>query len=215
LRTSQFYGGDARTLLKEIREGFGFGYGSLGSVLAGETRAVYGSHYEASSSVFLIYDETVADDKNAGIGYKASMDWLGRLRSDSGILLILSSAQPSLRHTEWRWFQLSAADWKILSMGTPRFVKCVFELVDSAGDPVDESDYRLEYGARRSTTSLDNVAIATGSLMVLSPFHVDDSLEHYVPEIILTKTVVVLKDDVSRVTNFTVSLEEIRGVNKE
>jgi hypothetical protein len=77
LRTSQFYGGDARPLLKEIRETwFGFGYGSLGSVLAGETRAVYGSHYEASSSVFLIYDETVADDKNAGIGYKASMDWL-------------------------------------------------------------------------------------------------------------------------------------------
>ena len=44
----------------------------------------------------------------------------------------------------------------------------------------------------------------------LAPLFVNDDFESYIPEVSLTKAVVVVKDDVRRAKDFAVTIEEVR-----
>ena len=46
--------------------------------------------------------------------------------------------------------------------------------------------------------------------MSLAPFFVNDDFTHYIPEITLTKAVVVLRGDAPRVKDFTATIEEVQ-----
>ena len=45
-------------------------------------------------------------------------------------------------------------------------------------------------------------------MLTLTPFFVNTYMECYIPEITLTKPIVVLRDDVARAKDFTATIEE-------
>jgi hypothetical protein len=115
------------------------------------------------------------------------------------IVVVLESAKNSFRHTTWRWFHLTASDCAAISPYVPMACRVSFTLVDSLGEKVESDYYPLkQLGVGR---------VGNDRIVAFAPFFVNDEFEHYVPEITLTKSIVVLKDDVGRVKDFTVAIE--------
>jgi hypothetical protein len=79
----------------------------------------------------------------------------------------------------------------------------VFTTTDSKGVAVESDYYPLtQYGLRVLTDW-------NGPVIVLAPFFVESDFSYYIPEIKLTKSVVVTPDDVTRIKDFSVTLEEV------
>ena len=113
---------------------------------------------------------------------------------------MLDTAANSFRHTTWRVYGLAPAEWAAVTSHAPSGFKCVLTLIDASAKPV-ESDY---YPLHRFGVLKLNYP----NRLVLSPFVVVSDDEYYIPEVTLTKSVVVLRDDVPRVKDFTATIEE-------
>jgi hypothetical protein len=91
----------------------------------------------------------------------------------------------------------------VRDMLTRPTLKCVFTTTDAKGAAVECDFYPLaEYGLRV-------IPNWDGPVIALAPFFVASDFSYYIPEIKLTKSVVVTPDDVSRIKDFSVTLEEI------
>lgn len=212
LKTSERHGHDARPMLQELsRESLGNWNGLLAIFASDAHQTLVSQQARAGQcrlasfpTMFLIYDERITGDYGSGINNLEYNSWNSLLRQqDTGIVILLESAKNSFRHTTWRWFHLSPSDWAAIAVHAPWQFKCVLTLTDSSGSAVESDYYPLQqYGVGR----VDNDRVLS-----LAPFFVNDDFEHYVPEITLTKSVIVLRDDVPRVKDFTATIEEIHG----
>ena len=158
----------------------------------------------AFSSLFLLYDEHVsgADDES---GLYALQNTLGSLlrQKGTGIIVILDSTKNSFRHTTWRWFHLPPPEWSIVASHCPVRFKRVFTTTDAKGAAVESDFYPLaQYGLRV-------IPNWNGPVIVLAPFFVESDFSYYIPEITLTKSVVVTPADVLRIDDFSVAIEEM------
>ena len=211
LKTSAQYGHDARPRIEELRKRALSGSGSLLDIFASDAHkelvrrqaAGSASRYASFSTLFLIYDERVTELNDAGIRSLRWGPWSDFVNQENtGVVMVLESAKPPFRHTTWRWFHVSAPDWAIISSHVPKEFHCVLTLTDSSGARVESDNYPLwQYGV---------VMLEHDQIMAISPFFVNEEFEHYIPEISLTKSIVVLPDDVKRVTDFTATIEEVR-----
>jgi hypothetical protein len=210
LKTSEQYGHDARPYLQPIARKALVSTTYLLGILASDAYVELVRQDETSgqcrylsfSSPFLIYDEKITGSDQAGIRNLEYQTW-GKLlqQQDTGIVVLLDSTKNSFRHTTWRWFHLSPSDWNTIASCVPRLFRCILTLNDASGSKVESDYYPLkQYGVGR----LDNDRI-----MSLAPFFVNDGFSHYIPEITLTKAVVVLRGDVPRVKDFTATIEEV------
>jgi hypothetical protein len=222
LKTSEQYGRDARPHLQEIaNEALDRSDGLL-DIFASDTHERLVSQHAGTGSCpyvsfptpFLIYDGSLtirADNEverpsteMAGVSALRWGIWQQLLgQDDTGIVLVLDTAKNSFRHTTWRWFHLPATEWATIANNAPWQFKCVLTLTDASGATVESDFYPLkQYGVGR---------VAGDRVMSLAPFFVNSDFEHYIPEITLTKPVVVLRDDVPRVKDYTVAIEELPG----
>jgi hypothetical protein len=211
LKTSEQYGHDARPSIQTIARSALVDWYSLLSILASDAHrdlvreeATSGQcRYLSFSTPFLIYDEKITGNDHAGIRDLEYQTW-GKLlqQQNTGIVVLLDSTKNSFRHTTWRWFHVSPSDWNTIASCVPQQFRCVLTLNDASGSKVESDYYPLkQYGVGR----LDNDRI-----MSLAPFFVNDGFNHYIPEITLTKAVVVLRGDVPRVKDFTATIEEVQ-----
>lgn len=209
LRTSEQNGRDARPHIKELAaEALSDWSGLLGIFasdihqrLISENAASGKCRYVSFPTVFLIYDEQVTNDKSSGVYNLVWPTWNNLLQQHgTRIVVLLDSTKNSFRHTSWRWFHLSAFDSAtIVAHGAMEF-RVVFTLIDSSGGKVESDYYPLkQFGIGRKNSD---------RILWFAPFFVNEDFEHYIPEISLTKSVVVLKDDVRRVKGFTATIEE-------
>ncbi len=211
LRTSERNGRDARPYLKEIATGTLTDWSGLLGIFASDVhQRMVNQHatagqcrYVSFPAVFLIYDEQVTADYRSGVYNLAWQRWNDLLQQQGTcIIVLLDSTKNSFRHTTWRWFHLAASDYATIAPHVPTTCRIIFTLNDSAGGKVESDYYPLkQFGVGR----VDNDRILS-----LAPFFVNDDFEHYIPEVSLTKAVVVLKDDVGRVKDFAVTIEEVR-----
>jgi len=215
LKTSEQYGHDARPSIRTIAQSALVDRYSLLSILASDTHrnfvreeATSGKcRYLSFSTPFLIYDEKITGSDPAGIRDLEYQIW-GKLlqQQGTGIVVLLDSTKNSFRHTTWRWFHLSPSDWNTIASCVPQQFRCVLTLNDASGSKVESDYYPLkQYGVGR----LDNDRI-----MSLAPFFVNDGFKHYIPEITLTKAVVVLRGDAARVNDFTATIEEVQQTSR-
>lgn len=222
LRTSDVQGRDARPHLQRIAGTMLTSSGGLLDIFASDAHERLVSQHAAAGrsphvsfpTVFLIYDGSLtfrADNGRmmpsgevAGIRALRWQEWDTLLQQQgSGIVILLESAKNSFRHTRWRWFHLSPSDWATIASHAPRQFKCLLTLTDSSGSTVESDFYPLQQlGVGRADSD---------QILSLAPFFVNDDFEHYVPEITLTKSVVVLRSDVPRVKDFTATIEETPG----
>jgi hypothetical protein len=213
LRTSERNGRDARPYLRDIAAGTLTDWGGLLGIFASDVhQRLVNQHatagecrYASFPAVFLIYDEQVTADYRSGVYNLAWQRWNDLLQQQGTcIVVLLDSAENSFRHTTWRWFHLAASDCATIAAHVPMTCRIVFTLTDSAGGKVESDYYPLkQFGVGR----VDNAR----KIISLAPFFVNDDFEHYIPEVTLTKAVVVLKDDVRRVKDFAVTIEESQG----
>ena len=212
LKTSEQYGHDARPYLELIaREALVYRHNGLLDILASAAyvdrviqEATSGKcRYLSLSTPFLVYDEKITGNNQAGIVNLENQTWDKLLQQqDTGIVVLLDSTKNSFRHTTWRWFHLSSSDWNTIASSIPWQFRCVLTLNDASGSKVESDYYPLkQYGVGR----VDNDRI-----MSLAPFFVNDDFTHYIPEITLTKAVVVLRGDAPRVKDFTATIEEVQ-----
>lgn len=217
LKTSEQYGHDARPHIQRIAGAtLTDSYSLLGIFASDVHQTLVQQHARAGiapfvsfASPFLIYDEKIT-----GNGYKSGIasllpwtsnaSWNTLLEQEgTGIVALLDTTKNSYRHTTWRWFHLSPSDWATISSSAPWQFKCVFTLTDPSDTAVESDSYPLtQYGVG---------SIRGYQIMSLAPFFVNRNFEHYIPEITLAKPVVVLRDDVPRVKDYTVTIEEIVG----
>lgn len=210
LRTSERNGRDARPYLKDIAAGTLTDWGGLLGIFASDVhQRLVNQHatagqcrYVSFPTVFLIYDEQVTADYRSGVYNLAWQRWNNLLQQQGTcIVVLLDSAKNSFRHTTWRWFHLAASDCATIAPHVPMTCRIAFTLTDSAGGKVESDYYPLkQFGVGR----VDN-----DKILSLAPFFVNDDFEHYIPEVTLTKSVVVLKNDVRRVKDFVVTVEEV------
>jgi hypothetical protein len=212
LKTSERYGHDARPRIQELRNVSLASSGSLLDIFASDAHedlvrthtTPSGSRYLQFPTAYFVYDEKVSADDAAGIRSLRWGEWSGYVnQQNTGVVVVLESAKNSFRHTTWRWFHVPPPDWAIISSKVPRRMRCVLALTDASGAEIESDYYPLQ---QFGVTMLEHERI-----MVLSPFFVDDDFEHYVPEITLTKSIVVLADQVKRVKDFTATIDEVPG----
>lgn len=221
LRTSEHFGRDARPHIEKIRRESLLSSDGLLEIFASDThQTLVQQHaaagqlsYAAFQNVFLIYDENLkvrADNGRmmtstdmAGIQNLRWYQWSSLLRQEgSGIVLLLESVKSSFRHTTWRWFHLSPSDWTTVRSHIPVQFRCVFTIVGPSGGKIESDYYPLrQYGV----SQIDD------HVLVLAPFFVNEDVEYYIPEVTLTKSVLLVRDDVAPNVDFTVTLEEERG----
>ena len=212
LKTSERRGLDARPIVQELGDNTFFKTDGLKGIFASDAhQTLVQDHatkstcrYVAFSSLFLLYDEHVsgADDES---GLYALQNTLGSLlrQKGTGIIVILDSTKNSFRHTTWRWFHLPPPEWSIVASHCPVCFKCVFTTTDAKGAPVESDFYPLaQYGLRV-------IPNWNGPVIVLAPFFVESDFSYYIPEITLTKSVVVTPADVLRIDDFSVAIEEM------
>jgi hypothetical protein len=210
LRTSEQNGRDARPYLKEIAAGTLTDWSGLLGIFASDVhQRMVNQHatagqcrYVSFPTVFLIYDEQVTADYRCGVYKLAWQRWNNLLQQQGTcIVVLLDSAKNSFRHTTWRWFHLAASDCATIAPYVPMTCRIAFTLTDSAGGKVESDYYSLkQFGVGR----VDN-----DEILSLAPFFVNDDFEHYIPEVTLTKSVVVLKNDVRRVKDFAVTVDDV------
>ena len=212
MKTSERYGHDARPRIQELRnEALANGVPLL-DIFASDAHEQLvrthttpsGSRYLAFPTAFFVYDEKVSADDAAGIRSLRWGPWSGYVNQQkTGVVVVLESAKNSCRHTTWRWFHVPPPDWAIISSHVPRQVRCILALTDTSGAEIESDFYPLQ---QFGVTMLEHERI-----IALSPFFVNDDFEHYIPEITLTKSIVVLTDQVKRVKDFSATIEEVRG----
>lgn len=210
LRTNEWHGRDARPYLKGIAaRTLTDSDGLLGIFASDVHEQLVDQHatagqcrYVSFPTVFLIYDEQVTADYRSGVYNLVWQRWNNLLQQQGTcIVVLLDSAKNSFRHTTWRWFHLAASDCATIAPHVPMTCRIAFTLTDSAGGKVESDYYPLkQFGVGR----VDN-----DKILSLAPFFVNDDFEHYIPEVTLTKSVVVLKNDVRRVKDFVVTVEEV------
>jgi hypothetical protein len=152
-----------------------------------------------------MYDEkTTPSHQVAGIE-NLQDTWRELCREEgTGILLLLESTKNSFRHTTWRWFHLASPEWAVVSLYLPTQFRCVMTLTDSLGTTVESDNYPLRRDGVGDSSYVSNT-------LWMAPFFINDyCLDFYIPEVTLTKSIVVLPDDVKRVTDFTATIEEVR-----
>ena len=212
LKTSERRGLDARPIVQELGDETLFSTRGLQGIFASDAhQTLVQDHatkstcrYVAFSSLFLLYDERASGaDYDSGV-YVLRETWGSLLRQKgTGIVVILDATKNSFRHTTWRWFHLPPPEWSIVASHCPVRFKCVFTTTDSKGSAVESDFYPLaQYGLRV-------LSEWNGPVIVLSPFFVEADFSYYIPEITLTKSVVVTPADVSRINNFSVAIEEM------
>lgn len=211
LKTSERYGHDARPYLQELARSTPVQWGGLLDIFASDAyvrlvleAATAGQcTYLSFSTPFLIYDEKITGSDRSGIRDLQYKTW-GKLlqQQDTGVVVLLDATKNSFRHTTWRWFHLSPSDWMTVASCVPQQFRCVLTLIDASGAKVERDYYPLkEYGVGR---------VNSDRIISLAPFFVNDGLHHYISEITLTKSVVVLRGDVPRVKDFTATIEEVQ-----
>ena len=211
LKTSERRGLDARPIVQELGDETLFSTHGLQGIFASDAhQTLVQDHatkstcrYVAFPSLFLLYDERASGDRESGL-YVLRDTWYALLRQKgTGIVVVLDSTKNSFRHTTWRWFHLPPPEWSIVASHCPVRFKCVFTTTDSKGSAVESDFYPLaQYGLRV-------LSEWKGPVIVLSPFFVESDFSYYIPEITLTKSVVVTPADVSRINNFSVAIEEM------
>jgi len=222
MKTSEDYGHDARPHIEAIaRQSLSTSDGLLDIFASSVHERLVEQHagaghcpYVSFATPFLLYDGslTIRADNGEERPYVAMAGvealqygiWSNLLQQQgTGIVVILESTRNSFRHTTWRWFHLSPADWTTLATNLPWQFRCVLTLTDSSGAAVESDSYPLkQYGVG---------LVGNDRIVSLAPFFVNKDFEHYIPEITLTKSIVVLEDDVRRVEDFTATIEEVHG----
>lgn len=209
LRTSEQSGRDARPYLMEIASNtLGDWNNGLLRIFASDVHqrlvrqdvAAGQWRYASFPKVFLVYDEQITSNDRSGVRNLMLHRWLNLLQQQgSCIIVMLESAENSFRHTTWRWFHLAASDYTTVAPHLPLVCRVVFTLTDSSGAKVEGDYYPLgDFGVGKMNND---------RILSLAPFFVNDDFEYYIPEITLTKSVVVLENDVERVNDFTVTIE--------
>jgi hypothetical protein len=211
LKTSERQGLDARPIVQTLGDGTLFSTDGLQGIFASDAhQTLVRDHatkstcrYVAFPSLFLLYDEPASGDQESGVSVLRDNWYALNRQKGTGIVVILDSTKNSFRHTSWRWFHLPPPEWSIVASHCPVRFKCVFTTTDSKGVAVESDYYPLtQYGLRVLTDW-------NGPVIVLAPFFVESDFSYYIPEIKLTKSVVVTPDDVTRIKDFSVTLEEV------
>ncbi len=218
LRTSEGYGRDARPYLKELCRGALWWSTGLPSIFASDSQRnivceqARGGQSPLISfkSIFLIHSEELTARDRSGVGALWAENGQLLNQDHSGIVVLLDSIQNSFRHTTWRWYYLTNTDWMNVSATAPRAFRCMLTLSDASGITVERDYYPIRnYGVMDVRHSRGGGVHYSRGILLFAPFFMNVDMEYYIPEITLTKSVVVLRADVPRVKDFTATIEEV------
>lgn len=123
---------------------------------------------------------------------------------DSIVVILLTGWRNAYRHTDWRWFHLSAEHAAVIRARLPTSFQCAFSLTDARGAVIESADVMLEQYAVGYFATYGRSAPP----IIVSPFFVEQDMEYYTTGITISWPIVVLREDGGRVRDYAVSLEQ-------
>jgi hypothetical protein len=139
------------------------------------------------------------DQEGIGSLYYGTWRKLREHKNDDWIVICVTSSKKDFRQTAWKWFQITAEEYKEWFAATPATFRCRTQLVDAAGDEVAGDVIELgKIGAWRSY----------GNLLWCVPLYVNvHNAWWYTPEFQLTRSIEIDAEDAAKVASLRISLE--------
>jgi hypothetical protein len=145
--------------------------------------------------------------KNEGIWAEYYEAWRdGRQnKPDDWIVVCVTSAKKDYRQTTWKWFQVTAEEYKEWFKTTPASFNCNTQLIDKDGDEVAGDVIEIgKFGAKREYPNL----------LWCVPLYVNISNSYwYTPELRLVRSVKIDPEDAANIASLRMTLERRPAVS--
>jgi hypothetical protein len=119
--------------------------------------------------------------------------------NEDWIVVCVTASKKDYRQTSWKWFQVSADEFKAWFAKTPATFRCRTQLVDKDGDEVAGDVIELgKFGAAR----------LYDKLLWCVPLYVNlHNAWWYTPELQLVRSIEIDEDDAAKIVSLKISLE--------
>jgi len=114
------------------------------------------------------------------------------------IVVCVTSAKKEYRQTTWKWFHVTAEEYKEWFRAAPASFRCSTQLIDKDGDEVAGDVIEIgEFGAMREYHNL----------LWCVPLYVNHHKNFYTPELRMVRSITIDADDAANIASLRMTLE--------